>query len=272
MNEIVIFENPEFGKVRTVKIGDTPYFSGLDVAEALGYSRGRDAVSRHCKRAVKHGGVSITINQYGKETKQTVEMSFIPESDVYRLVMRSKLPDAERFQDWVVEEVLPSIRKSGGYITGQEQMSDLELVSKAFLVVNRQLEERNKTIALQNQEIEKQKKKIEKLEPKAKFADAIGSADNCISVGEMAKLLSQNGFPTGQRRLFDRLRNEGYIMRNSQGRYIPMQMAMNLGIMRIEESLWVFDNKAITIPTIRITPKGKQYFINRYVHNQIAAF
>jgi anti-repressor protein len=262
MNEIVIFENPEFGKVRVISVEDKPYFCGADVAKALGYAIPTKAVNTHCK------GVSKieTPTRGGKQ-----EMIFIPESDVYRLVMRSKLPDAERFQDWVVEEVLPSIRKSGGYITGQEEMSDLELVSKAFLVVNRQLEERNKTIALQDQEIEKQKKKIEKLEPKAKFADAIGSADNCISVGEMAKLLCQNGFQTGQRRLFDRLRNEGYIMRNAQGRYIPMQMSMNLGIMRIEESLWVFDNKAISIPTIRITPKGKQYFINRYVHNQIPA-
>lgn len=262
MNEIVIFENPEFGKVRVISVEDKPYFCGTDVAKALGYAIPTKAVNTHCK------GVSKieTPTRGGKQ-----EMIFIPESDVYRLVMRSKLPDAEQFQDWVVEEVLPSIRKSGGYISGQEQMSDLELVSKAFLVVNRQLEERNKTIALQDQEIEKQKKKIEKLEPKAKFADAIGSADNCISVGEMAKLLCQNGFQTGQRRLFDRLRNEGYIMRNAQGRYIPMQMSMNLGIMRIEESLWVFDNKAISIPTIRITPKGKQYFINRYVHNQIPA-
>lgn len=262
MNEIVIFENPEFGKVRVLSVEDKPYFCGADVAKALGYAIPTKAVNTHCK------GVSKieTPTRGGKQ-----EMIFIPESDVYRLVMRSKLPDAEQFQDWVVEEVLPSIRKSGGYISGQEQMSDLELVSKAFLVVNRQLEERNKTIALQDQEIEKQKKKIEKLEPKAKFADAIGSADNCISVGEMAKLLCQNGFQTGQRRLFDRLRNEGYIMRNAQGRYIPMQMSMNLGIMRIEESLWVFDNKAISIPTIRITPKGKQYFINRYVHNQIPA-
>lgn len=263
MNEIVIFENPEFGKVRVISVDDRPYFCGADVAKALGYANLSRDVQRHCKYAEKRWATDSVGRQQ--------EFLFIPESDVYRLVMRSKLPDAEQFQDWVVEEVLPSIRKSGGYISGQEQMSDLELVSKAFLVVNRQLEERNKTIALQDQEIEKQKKKIEKLEPKAKFADAIGSADNCISVGEMAKLLCQNGFQTGQRRLFDRLRNEGYIMRNAQGRYIPMQMSMNLGIMRIEESLWVFDNKAISIPTIRITPKGKQYFINRYVHNQIPA-
>lgn len=263
MNEIVIFENPEFGKVRVVTVDDRPYFCGADVAKALGYVNSRKALADHCKGVTK----CDIPTRGGKQ-----EMIFIPESDVYRLVMRSKLPDAERFQDWVVEEVLPSIRRSGGYISGQEQMSDLELVSKAFLVVNKQLDDRNKTIALQDQQISNQKQKIAKLEPKAKFADAVGSADNCISVGEMAKLLCQNGFQTGQRRLFDRLRNEGFIMRNSDGRYIPMQMAMNLGIMRIEESLWVLDSRAVTIPTIRITPKGQQYFINRYIHSQFSIF
>ncbi len=267
MNEITIFKNKEFGRVRVTVINNTPYFNGSDVATALGYTKPQNAISAHCKGALKQGiGVQTGIKADGTAAIQQIEMLFIPESDIYRLVMRSKLPEAEKFQDWVVEEVLPSIRKTGSYSVPQSApMTDLELVSRAFLVVHKQVEERDKVIALQSE-------KIVKLEPKARFADAIGGADNCISVGEMAKLLCQNGYKTGQRRLFDMLFAEGYIMRNPQGRYIPQQNSMNLGLMRIEESLWVLNKEAVTIPTIRITPKGQQYFINRYACRQISAF
>lgn len=117
MNELQIFKNPEFGAVRTLEETGTVLFCGSDVAKALGYSNPRDALAKHCKGVVKRDGVSQTTNQYGITTDQTVEMSFIPESDLYRLVFGSKLPTAEKFTDWVTTEVLPSIRKHGAYMT-----------------------------------------------------------------------------------------------------------------------------------------------------------
>lgn len=115
MNELKIFECKEFGTVRTITIGEKTYFAATDIAKALGYGNPRDAVIRHCRGVVKREGVSITENQYGKQTKQVNLMSFIPEGDVYRLIARSKLPSAERFERWVFDEVLPSIRKHGAY-------------------------------------------------------------------------------------------------------------------------------------------------------------
>ena len=116
MTELQIFESPDFGAVRTTEIDGKPYFCGADVAKALGYAKPRNAIERHCKGALKRGGVSQTTNQYGVTTNQTVEMSFIPEGDVYRLIVGSKLPTAEKFERWVFDEVLPSIRRDGGYI------------------------------------------------------------------------------------------------------------------------------------------------------------
>lgn len=148
MNQIKIFENPEFGKVRSVEIDGKPYFCGSDIAEALGYAKPNNAVAMHCRATLKQG---IPIS--GK----IQEVNFIPEGDVYRLVVRSKLPSAEKFERWVFDEVLPSIRKSGGYIAGQEQMTDSELMAKALLVAQKQIEERNA--------------QIERMKPKEIFAD-----------------------------------------------------------------------------------------------------
>lgn len=166
MNQIKIFENPEFGKVRTVEIDGKPYFCGSDIAEALGYAKPNNAVAMHCRATLKQG---IPIS--GK----IQEVNFIPEGDVYRLVVRSKLPSAEKFERWVFDEVLPSIHKSGGYIAGQEQMTDSELMAKALLVAQKQIEERNA--------------QIERMKPKEIFADAVAASHTSILIGELAKLL-----------------------------------------------------------------------------------
>mgnify|MGYP002614597033 CR=1 FL=1 len=126
--KIQYFQSPVFGQIRVTVIDDKPMFVANDVAAMLGYSNRYDAINRHCKGVVKHEGVSITTNQYGKSTEQKVEISFIPESDVYRLVMRSKLPEAEKFQDWVCEEILPAIRKTGGYMIAKEDETPEEIM------------------------------------------------------------------------------------------------------------------------------------------------
>lgn len=137
MNEIQFFDSTEFGSIRVVEEDGKFLFCGSDVAKALGYSRPNEAVSAHCKGTVKRRTPT---------TSGVQEMLFIPEGDVYRLISRSKLPAAVRFEVWVFDEVLPSIRKHGGYVAGQEELTDAELLANAMLVANRVIEDRERQI------------------------------------------------------------------------------------------------------------------------------
>ena len=244
MNQIKIFKNPEFGKVRTVEIDGKPYFCGSDIAEALGYAKPNNAVATHCRATLKQG---IPIS--GK----IQEVNFIPEGDVYRLVVRSKLPSAEKFERWVFDEVLPSIRKSGGYIAGQEQMSDSELMAKALLVAQKQIEERNA--------------QIERMRPKEIFADAVSASQTTILIGELAKLIRQNGVDIGQNRLFSWLRENGYLVKRKGTDYNqPTQKSANLGILTTKETIIAHSNGSTEIKkTVKVTGKGQQYFINKFL-------
>lgn len=128
MNELMTYVSKEFGSVRTINENGKVLFSGKDVAEALGYKNTRDAIARHCKGVVKRDGVSVTTNQHGKTTEQKVEMSFITEGDLYRLVANSELPGAEKFESWVFDEVLPTIRRQGYYSAlPPEQLAEIVL-------------------------------------------------------------------------------------------------------------------------------------------------
>lgn len=214
MNELQNFNSKEFGQIRTVPINNQPYFMASDVASALGYSNTRDAVLRHCKGVVKHDTATSQGN--------IASMSFIPESDIYRLIIKSKLPSAERFEKWLMEEVLPSIRKTGGYIAGQETMSDAELMAKALLVANKQIEERNK--------------QIEEMQPKAVFADAVSTSKTSILIGDLAKMICQNGMKIGQKRLFEWLRQNGYLIKSGSSKNMPMQRYVEQGLFEVKES------------------------------------
>ncbi len=160
MNELQIFENSEFGAVRTVEVKGKTYFVANDVANALGYVETAKAVRTHCK------GVS-EMDIPSKGGIQT--MKIIPEGDIYRLVIKSQLPTAERFESWIFDEVLPSIRKNGGYIAGQETLSDEELLSKALMVAQRKINEKNQLIAMQDN-------RIQEMRPKEIFADAVSAS------------------------------------------------------------------------------------------------
>lgn len=195
MNEIKIFNNPEFGDVRTLEIDDKPYFCASDVASMLGYSNTRDAISRHCKGVVKHDGVSKTTNQYGVVTNQTVEMSFIPEGDVYRLIVRSKLPQAEKFESWVFDEVLPSIRKSGLYAP-DELLNNPDLVIQAMTKLKEErlktekLEAEKEVLALENKAKEQV---INELRPKLNYLDVILDSKNLLNITQIAKDYGMSG-------------------------------------------------------------------------------
>lgn len=246
MNEIKVFNNAEFGKIRTLNRDGEPWFVGKDVATALGYKDSVNALKSHVSEEDKGGWRIAT--QYGER-----EAVIINESGLYSLILSSKLDSAKRFKRWVTAEVLPSIRKSGGYIAGQDEMSDTELLAKALLVAQRQIEQRNAQIA--------------EMQPKALFADAVAASHTSILIGELAKILKQNGVDIGQNRLFETLRQQGYLIRRNGTDYnSPTQRAMELGLFEVKESTVGNPDGSVRVTrTTKVTGKGQQYFINKFL-------
>lgn len=256
MNELKIFNSEEFGDIRTAEIDGKPYFVGTDVAKALGYNNPRDAVSRHCKGVVKRD----TPTSSGIQS-----MSYINEGDLYRLIMKSKLPSAEKFESWVMDEVLPAIHHNGGYIMGQENLSDSELMAKAILVAQ-------KTIEHKNQIIEQQKAKIEQDRPKTIFADAVSASHTSILIGDLAKLICQNGYQIGQKRLFQWMRDNGYLMVSGSSRNMPKQKYVEQGLFEIKESNVQNPDGSVRITrTTKVSGKGQLYFVNKFLGQEVAS-
>ncbi len=244
MNQIKIFENPEFDKVRTALLNDEPMFCLGDVCKALGIAQ----ASKVKERLSEKGVHSIPTLTAGGEQR----LLYINESNLYKAIFHSRKESAERFTDWVTSEVLPSIRKSGGYIAGQEQMTDSELMAKALLVAQKQIEERNA--------------QIERMKPKEIFADAVAASHTSILIGELAKLLKQNGVKTGRRRLFTWMRDNGYLIKGGSSRNMPTQKGMELGLFEIKETTINNPDGSIRISrTTKVTGKGQQYFINKFL-------
>lgn len=244
MNNIQLFNSPEFGQIRTITDNDGVYFVGKDVAQALGYSNQRDALARHVddedKGVVKRdtpGGVQ--------------DVTTINESGLYSLVLSSKLPSAKRFKRWVTSEVLPALRRQGGYmLTGANETPE-QIMARALKIADEALKRKD---AL-----------IEEMKPKAMFADAVGASDNTCLVGELAKMLRQNGVDIGANRLFKRLRNEGFLGKYGSNYNVPTQRSMELGLFRIKESTIQHPDGHITLQrTPKCTGKGQCYFMKRY--------
>lgn len=253
MNELQIFNSEEFGEVRTVEIDRKPYFVANDVARALGYKRPADAVTAHCKGSVKHRYLTDGGEQ---------ELKVIPEGDIYRLTVRSKLPSAERFERWVFDEVIPSIRKNGGYIAGQETMTDEELLANAVLVAQKKIAERDRIIEQQNQKIKADK-------PKTIFADAVSTSHTSILVGDLAKLICQNGVKIGPVRLFDWMRKNGYLIKSGSSYNMPVQRYVEQGLFEVKESNIQNPDGSVRITrTTKVTGKGQIYFVNKFLNGK----
>lgn len=253
MNELVCFSSPEFGEIRTVEESGSAFFCGTDVARALGYANPRKALLDHCKGVTK---------RYAPTKSGTQEMSFIPEADLYRLVFSSKLPTAERFTDWVTEEVLPSIRKTGGYV-GNDDLFLQTYLPNADEATRAMFRSTLATVRSLNAKIEADK-------PKVLFADAVSTAKTSILVGELAKLLKQNGVDIGQNRLFEWLRGNGYLVRRRGSDYnMPTQRAMDLGLFEIKETAIAHSDGHTSISkTTKVSAKGQWYFINAFLGNR----
>lgn len=254
MNELQIFKNSEFGEIRTVadKVNNV-WFCGNDVAKALGYERGAKAISDHVDTEDRH---EVPIQDSIGRMQKT---AFINESGLYALVLSSKLPDAKKFKRWVTSEVLPSIRKNGGYIAGQESLSDDELMAKALLVAQNKIAERDTLIV-------EQKRAIEQMKPQKIFAEAVETSHTSILVGDLAKLICQNGVQIGQKRLFEWLRNNNFLIKSGASRNMPQQRFVEQGLFEVKESNIQNPYGSVRITrTTKVTGKGQIYFINKFL-------
>lgn len=241
-NNIQIFNNEEFGEVRVIEENGKPLFCGNDVAKALGYSNAPDAMRRHCRAIVKR---DTPIS--GKMQ----EINYIPEGDVYRLITHSKLPAAERFESWVFDTVLPSIRKTGGYIQGEESMSDDDLIARALVMAQKKIE-------LREQQLKEKDAQLELQKPKVDFADHVTDSDNAIDMGTFAKYAQKQGITMGRNTLFKWLRDQGVLMDNN----VPYQRYLNAGWFRVIENIYNTGSGQYTTPKTLVTGKGQVALIN----------
>lgn len=241
MENIQVFKNSEFGDIRTIQLNNETYFVGNDVAKALGYSNYKKAVPTHVSDDDK---LRTQIGYAGQKREVTV----INESGLYALIFGSKLESAERFKHWVTSEVLPTLRKTGSYGMPQGK----ELLALAVIEAQKTIEEKDK--------------EIERMRPKEVFADAVASSKDSILIGELAKLICQNGYSVGQNRLFTWMRDNGYLMRQGASRNIPKQRYVEQGLFEIKESSIANpDGSVRLIKTTKVTAKGQQYFIQKFL-------
>ena len=267
-NELKIFENAEFGSIRTVEMNGAPYFVGKDVAEVLGYSNTNKAIHVHVddedKKVLDFKGFSHFGNTLWGENDFS-NKTIINESGLYSLILSSKLPKAKEFKHWVTSEVLPAIRRHGMYAT-EELLANPDFAIKVF---NELKAEREKRQALET-EVKVKEHQIEQDKPKVIFADAVSTANTSILIGDLAKLIKQNGVDMGQKRLFEWMRTNGYLIKSGSSKNMPIQRYMEQGLFEVKESVIANpDGSSRVTRTTKVTGKGQQYFINMFLSKTV---
>ena len=252
MNELQIFNNPDFGQVRMVMIEDTPYFVGKDVADILGYVNGSRDINTHVDEEDK---LKYQISTAGQMREQIL----INESGVYALVFSSKLPTAKKFKRWVTSEVLPSIRKHGAYMT---KPTIEQIITSPDFLIKLATELKNEKEARQEAEA-----KVKAQKPKVLFSDTVAGSSTSILIGELAKMIKQTGkVDIGQKRLFAWLREQGYLMQRGGIPNYPTQKSLNLKVLEVKErTINNPDGSTRLTFTTMVTGKGQIYFVNKLI-------
>lgn len=262
MNELKVFNNNEFGDVRVVEIDNEPWFCLLDVCRILGINNHKDVKNRLSEKGVD------TIDTLTKGGKQA--LLYINESNLYKTIFQSKKAEAEKFTEWVTSEVIPSIRKHGAYMTDntlEEALTNPDFGIKLLTKLKEEKEARQKL----ETDCKVLEDKVEKDKPKVLFADAVSASDTSILIGDLAKILKQNGYDTGQKRLFEILRDEGFLMKSGTSKNMPTQKAMEIGLFEVKETTINNPDDSIRITkTTKCTGKGQQYFINYFLTRKAA--
>ncbi len=242
-NMIKTFVNEEFGSLRTLEENGKILFCGKDVAMALGYSNTKDAIKRHCRWGVKHA------LPHPQSPNKTIEMFFIPEGDVYRLIAHSRLPAAERFEEWIFDEVLPTIRRTGGYVGNEDMFVESYLPFADDAVKN--------LFRLNLLTIRQLNEKIRRDEPLVQFANQVADTENVIDIGRMAKLANEENIRIGRNTLFRWLKGRKILMSNN----IPYQQFIDRGYFVVKESVYEQHGMQKTYQQTYVTGKGQQYII-----------
>ena len=281
MKAIKIFENAQFGQIRTsVAENGEPLFCLADVCRVLDLSNPRDV-----KRRLNQRGVCTTdtptYNQHGALVMQ--QLNFITEPNLYKCIFQSRKKEAEQFQDWVCGEVLPSIRKSGGYMVARVDETPDEIMARALIVaqetISRQkaavaaaekratlLEATTKQMTVQINGLETQNKE---LLPGATFAKAVETSEHSILIGELARIIKQNGVEIGQNRLFQWLRENGFLCKKGEWYNQPTQRAMEMGLFEIKKTVITKPSgDSLVTTTTKVTGKGQIYFVNRFLYEK----
>ena len=251
MNSISTFNNPAFGSVRAVSINNEPYFVGKDVTEVLGYQNGSRDINRHVDAEDRRKAMVFD----GNQDKETI---LINESGLYSLILGSKLPKAKELKRWVTAEVLPAIRKTGGYVNDTAQF-----VESYF----GQLEPSQKhALTMMFEESKRMSAQLKEQAPKVLFANAVETAHNSILIGDLAKIIRQNGVDIGQKRLFEWLRQNGYLIKDGQSKNMPTQKAMEMSLFEVKESTINNPDGSVRITrTTKVTGKGQTYFVKKFL-------
>lgn len=249
MNDLMIFENAEFGKVRTMNINNEPWFCLLDICKAL-------EIKNISQLKTRLNGDGVIINEVIDNVGRKQNANFVNEANLYKVIFQSRKASANRFIDWVTGEVLPSIRKNGGYIMNQECMTPEKIMAAGLKAAQKIIESKDK--------------EIHRMKPKEIFADAVTSSYSSILIGELAKILKQNGIEIGQKRLFQWMRDNGYLIKRSGSEHnMPTQRSMELKILEIKESIITNpDGSTKIVKTTKVTGKGQRYFINKFLENK----
>lgn len=247
MTELQVFKNKEFGQVRVIEKDGELWFVASDICKILEISNPTVAVQRldddeRSKFNLGRQGETNVVNEYG----------------LYNLVMASRKPEAKKFKRWITHEVIPSIRKHGAYMTPQKIEEVLMNPDTIINLATRLKEEQQRRI--------KAEKQIEEQKPKVLFADAVSTSKSSILVGELAKILKQNGVDIGQNRLFKWLRQNGYLISRKGTDYnMPTQYSMNLGLFEVKETTITHSDGHVTVnKTPKVTGKGQIYFVNKF--------
>ncbi|WP_195337039.1 phage antirepressor KilAC domain-containing protein [Paraclostridium bifermentans] len=248
MDNLQIFNNSEFGQIRVIEKEGKILAVGSDVAKSLGYSIPSKAVNTHCKGVSK---MEVPTNG------GTQEMLVITEGDIYRLISKSKLPSAEIFESWVFDDVLPQIRKTGGYIPTNEEEDETEILAKAVMIAQKTIEKKDELL----------KEKTRELEEKNKFINQIASSQNTLLVREVAKVISskEGGIVIGEKKLYQKLRDWELIFKNKNE---PQQRYIKQGLFELTEGIRNTSTGTFTYQTMRVTGKGQEYILNRLLREE----
>ena len=264
MNDLKIFKNEEFGQLSVIVRNNKEYIEAIEVATILGYSNPRDAVTRHCdKEGVVFSDVRVVTGTRKDNSKafKVVTKKFIDEGNLYRLIIKSKLPNAKRFEKWVMEEVLPSIRKHGAYMS--EEVINKTLNNPDFIIeIATKLKYEREQRKLLEEKANHLEATITVDKPYTNFGKSIATSSDAITIGQFAKVLNNNNINIGRNRLFSLLRDNGYLIKSGKDKNMPKQAYVTQGLFKVSESIVRTVEGELLTATTLITGKGQLYFLD----------